>query len=38
MKKEMLQKTMWKCKGLIDTTMNNYMAIKWIAWKKWTDS
>ena len=18
--------------------MNNYMAIKWIAWKKWTDS
>ena len=21
-----------------ETTMNNYMAIKWITWKKWTDS
>ena len=21
-----------------ETVMKNYMAIKWIAWKKWTDS
>ena len=21
-----------------ETIMNNYMAIKWIIWKKWTDS
>ena len=21
-----------------ETIMNNYMAIKWITWKKWTDS
>ena len=23
---------------IIETIMNNYMAIKWISWKKWTDS
>ena len=23
---------------IIETIMNNYMAIKWITWKKWTDS
>ena len=37
-KKERLQQTMQKYKGLQETFMNNYMAIKWITWKKWTDS
>ena len=37
-KKERLQQTMQKYKGLEETIMNNYMAIKWITWKKWTDS
>ena len=23
---------------IIETIMNNYMAIKWITWRKWTDS
>ena len=23
---------------IIETIMNNYMAIKWITWKTWTDS
>ena len=27
-----------KYKGLCETIMNNSMAIKWITWKKWTDS
>ena len=38
MKKEMLQQTMQKYKRLLETTMNNYKAIKWLIWKKWTDS
>ena len=38
MKKERLQQTMQKYKGLQETITNNYMAIKWITWKKWTDS
>ena len=38
MKKERLQQTMHKYKGLEETIMNNYTAIKWITWKKWTDS
>ena len=38
MKKESLQQTMQKYRGLQETNMNNYMAIKWITWKKWTDS
>ena len=38
MKKERLQQTIQKYKGLQETIMNNYMAIKWITWKKWTDS
>ena len=38
MKKERLQQTMQKYKGLLETIMNNHMAIKWITWKKWTDS
>ena len=25
-------------KGLKETIMSNYMARKWITWKKWTDS
>ena len=37
MKKEKLQQTMQKYKGLLETIMNNYTAIKWITWKKWTD-
>ena len=37
MKKERLQQTMQKYKGLQETIMNNYMAIKWIPWKKGTD-
>ena len=36
--KERLQQTMQKYKGLQETIMNNYVAIKWITWKKWTDS
>ena len=35
MKKERLQQTMQKYKGLLETIINNYMAIKWITWKKW---
>ena len=38
MKKERLQQTMQKYKGLYETIMNNHVAIKWITWKKWTDS
>ena len=34
MKKKRLQQTMQKHKGLQETIMNNYMAIKWITWKK----
>ena len=37
MKKEWLQQTMQKYKGLCETITNNSMAIKWITWKKWTD-
>ena len=38
MKKERLQQTMQKYKGLQKTIiMKNYVAIKWITWKKWTD-
>ena len=37
MKKERLQQTMQKYKGLKETVMNNYMAIKQITWKKWTE-
>ena len=42
---EMSQQTMQKYKRLLETTMNNYtincyttIAIKWITWKKRTDS
>ena len=37
MKKERLQQTMRNTKDY-KTIMNNYMAIKWVTWKKWTDS
>ena len=38
MKKESLQQTMQKYKGLGKIILKNCMAIKWITWKKWTDS
>ena len=38
MKKETLQQKMQKYKRLKDTIMNNNVEIKWITWKKWTDS
>ena len=38
MQKEKLKQTMQKYKGLLESIMNNYMAIKWITSKKWTDS
>ena len=34
MKKERLQQTVQKYKGLQETVMNNYMEIKLITWKK----
>ena len=37
MKKERLQQKMQKYKGLYGVIMNNYIAIKWITWKRWTD-
>ena len=37
MKKERLTDNA-EIKGLQETIMNNYMAIKWITWKKWTVS
>ena len=37
MKKERLQQTMRNTKDY-ETIINNYMAIKWVTWKKWTDS
>ena len=37
MKKVTLQQTMQKYKALRETIMSNYMTIKWITWKKWTD-
>ena len=38
MKKNRLQQTTQKYKGLEETVMNIYKAIKWIIWNKWTDS
>ena len=35
MKKDRLQQTMQKYKGLYEAIMDNNMAVKW---KKWTDS
>ena len=36
--KEQLQQAMQKYKGLKEIIMSNYMAIKWITWKKWKHS
>ena len=36
--KKKLQKTIQKNKGLSETTMSNYMPIKWTTWKKLTNS
>ena len=38
MKKERLQQKMHKYKGLQETIMNNYVAIRWITWEEWTDA
>ena len=38
MKKVRLQQTMQKYKGLDESIMSNDIAMKWITWKKWTDS
>ena len=38
MKKERVQQTVQKYKGLKETIMNKYRAVKWITWKKGTDS
>ena len=38
MKVEKSQQTTQKCKGSEETTINNYMPIKWTTWKKWTNS
>ena len=38
MKKERLQQTMQKYKGLQETITKNYKATKQITWKKWTNS
>ena len=33
---EKSQQTTQKYKRLLETTMSNYMPIKWTPWKKWT--
>ena len=38
MKKEKSLLTLQKYKGLLETTTNNYMPIKWTTLKKWTNS
>ena len=38
MKKERLQQTIQKYKGLQETITKNYKATKQITWKKWTNS
>ena len=38
MKMERSQQTTQKYKGSLETTISNYMPIKWTAWKKWTNS
>ena len=38
MKMERSQQTTQKYKGSKETTISNYMPIKWTTWKKWTDS
>ena len=38
MKMERSQQTTQKYKGSSETTISNYMPIKWTTWKKWTNS
>ena len=38
MKMEKSQQTTQKYKGSKETTISNYMPIKWTTWKKWTNS
>ena len=38
MKMQKSQQTTQKYKGSQETTINNYMPIKWTTWKKWTNS
>ena len=38
MKMERSQQTTQKYKGSYETTISNYMPIKWTTWKKWTNS
>ena len=38
MKMEKSQQTTQKYKGSLETTISNYMPIKWTMWKKWTNS
>ena len=38
MKMKKSQQTTQKYKRSKETTMNNYMTIKWTTWKKWTNS
>ena len=37
MKMEKSQQTTQKYKGSQETTISNYMQIKWTTWKKWTN-
>ena len=38
MKMEKSQQTTQEYKGSEETTISNYMPIKWTMWKKWTNS
>ena len=38
MKMEKSQQTTQKYKGSKETTISNYMPIKWTTWKKWINS
>ena len=38
MKMEKSQQTTQKYKGSKETTISNYMTIKWTTWTKWTNS
>ena len=38
MKMEKSQQTTQKYKGSQETTISNYMPVKWTTWKKWTNS
>ena len=38
MKMDKSQQTTQKYKGSLETTISNYMPIKWTTWKKWTNS